>query len=113
MAQVLDAAPLADRVYALLRRIPCGSVVTYGELARAAQCRSPRAIGQILRRNPHAPEVPCHRVIRSDLSLGGYSGAVCGPVAARKLQLLESEGVLFLNGRLKNAAQLWYFPSQF
>jgi methylated-DNA-[protein]-cysteine S-methyltransferase len=90
--------------------IPCGSVVTYGELARAAGCRSPRAIGQILRRNPYAPEVPCHRVIRADFSLGGYAGDLHGGAVDRKVALLAEEGVFFVNGMLKNPDQLWYFP---
>jgi len=105
-----DAGVLARRVYALLRQIPRGRVVTYGELARAAGCRSPRAIGQILRRNPDAPEVPCHRVIRTDLRLGGYAGQVAGPEARRKEALLAAEGVPFENGFLRTRARLWYFP---
>ncbi len=104
-------ASLSDRVYELLCCIPRGRVVTYAELARAADCKSPRAIGQILRRNPHAPEVPCHRVIRSDLMLGGYSGATAGALTAKKLALLEAEGVRFDDGRLRDAAYLWRFSS--
>ncbi len=102
--------PLSDRVYDLLRCIPRGRVVTYGELARAARCKSPRAIGQILRRNPYAPQVPCHRVIRSDLRLGGYSGSSTGSLLERKVQLLQSEGVYFAAGRLQDPEQLWSFP---
>ncbi len=105
-----SVVPLSDRVYDLLRCIPRGRVVTYGELARAAQCKSPRAIGQILRRNPYAPEVPCHRVIRSDLRLGGYSGSTTGALLARKAQLLRSEGVYFEAGRLRDTGRLWLFP---
>ena len=101
---------LSDRVYALLCRIPRGRVVTYGELARAAGCKSPRAIGQILRRNPHAPQVPCHRVIRSDLTLGGYSGATAGEWIDRKISLLRREGVFFERGKLRDAGCLWKFP---
>ena len=102
-------ASVSERVYQLLCRIPRGRVVTYGELARATGCNSPRAIGQILRRNPNAPAVPCHRVIRSDLTLGGYSGSVDGELAARKLHLLEAEGVIFVQGRLQDPARLWHF----
>ena len=105
-----DPGDLAERVYGLLCRIPRGRVVTYGELARAAQCKSARAIGQVLRRNPHAPQVPCHRVIRSDLTLGGYSGSLDGAMAARKLQLLRAEGVCFAQGRLRDPAHVWHFP---
>lgn len=101
---------LAERVYALLCHIPRGRVVTYGELARAAGCRSARAVGQVLRRNPHAPHVPCHRVIRSDLTLGGYSGETAGARVQRKVMLLCEEGVVFTDGKLENPSQLWHFP---
>ena len=101
---------LSVRVYRLLLLIPRGRVVTYGELARAAGCGSARAIGQVLRKNPDAPAVPCHRVIRSDLSMGGYAGQVTGHMATRKAELLAAEGVVFVNGRLLAREQLWYFP---
>jgi methylated-DNA-[protein]-cysteine S-methyltransferase len=48
-----------------------------------------------LRVNPFAPAVPCHRVIASDLSPGGFVGETAGPQLKRKLRLLASEGVLF------------------
>ena len=74
-------------------------------MARRIGCRSPRAIGQALRANPFAPEVPCHRVIASDLSPGGYSGQTSGPRLARKLQLLAAEGVTFQNNRLTDPSR--------
>jgi methylated-DNA-[protein]-cysteine S-methyltransferase len=90
-----DAAPtpFQSRVYALCRRIPRGRVATYGELARALGVPSPRAVGQALRRNPFAPEVPCHRVVASDGSLGGFNGHRNGPEQERKCRLLREEGV--------------------
>lgn len=93
-------SPFAAKVYAALEKIPPGRVITYAALARRIGCRSPRAIGQALRTNPFAPEVPCHRVIASDLSPGGYTGQTRGPRLARKLQLLAAEGVIFQNNRL-------------
>lgn len=54
-----------SRVYALLRQIPSGRVSTYAALSRALGS-SPRAVGGALRRNPFAPETPCHRVIGAD-----------------------------------------------
>ncbi|MGB1259094.1 MAG: MGMT family protein, partial [Akkermansiaceae bacterium] len=61
--------PFQQRVYGLLDCVPEGRVVTYAEIARALNCRSAQAIGQALKRNPFAPEVPCHRVIRTDLTI--------------------------------------------
>ena len=54
--------------------IPKGKVSTYGALSLLLKS-SPRAVGQALRRNPYAPQVPCHRVVAASLELGGFSGA--------------------------------------
>lgn len=89
-----------QRVYDALSSVPSGRVVTYHGLARLAGCASARAVGQALRRNPFAPAVPCHRVIASDLTIGGYGGDTLGPRVRRKLQLLAEEGVRFRDGRL-------------
>eukprot|EP00292_Cryptomonas_paramecium_P032356 CAMPEP_0113693120 /NCGR_PEP_ID=MMETSP0038_2-20120614/19486_1 /TAXON_ID=2898 /ORGANISM="Cryptomonas paramecium" /LENGTH=85 /DNA_ID=CAMNT_0000615153 /DNA_START=63 /DNA_END=317 /DNA_ORIENTATION=+ /assembly_acc=CAM_ASM_000170 len=61
-----QVTPFEERVYSLCTNIPIGKVATYGEMARALNS-SPRAVGQALRKNPFAPEVPCHRVIAADL----------------------------------------------
>ncbi|MGB2091838.1 MAG: MGMT family protein [Akkermansiaceae bacterium] len=93
-----------QRVYAMVRLIPQGRVVTYKTLAQALGCRSTQAVGQALKRNPYAPEVPCHRVIRADLTLGGYAGAMRGAKLKRKRTLLEGEGVEFdQEGRLQSS----------
>ncbi|MEN9361570.1 MAG: hypothetical protein RL095_3105 [Verrucomicrobiota bacterium] len=98
------------RVWAACRLIPAGRVVTYAEMARFLECASPRAIGQALRRNPDAPATPCHRIISSRLSPGGYSGEEAGPELDRKLGLLAAEGVRFRDGLLAEAERLWQFP---
>ena len=87
-------------VFAALCRVPAGQVTTYGDLARAVGCRSPRAIGQALRHNPFAPLVPCHRVVAADLSLGGFNGQRQGPELERKRQLLLAEGVETTAGKV-------------
>jgi len=98
-----------QRVYDLLRTVPRGTVTTYGALAGALGCGSPRAVGQALRNNPFAPEVPCHRVIAADLTLGGFNGHVDGPELGRKRALLATEGVVFTPaGRLADPARLWH-----
>ena len=83
-----------QRVYDATQEIPRGKVTTYAELARFLECGSSRAIGQALKRNPFAPGVPCHRVVKSDRSLGGFGGTSEGPEIERKRRLLASEGVL-------------------
>jgi AraC family transcriptional regulator of adaptative response/methylated-DNA-[protein]-cysteine methyltransferase len=75
------------RVYRAICRIPPGETRSYQWVARAiGHPRSARAVGQALKRNPFAPRVPCHRVVRSDGALGGYSGGL-----AKKRRLLEQE----------------------
>ena len=98
--------PFEQRVYDALKQVPKGRVTTYADLARAVGCGSARAIGQALKRNPYSPEVPCHRVIRSDFGLGGFQGRTCGPALRRKIRLLRDEDVLFRYGRLVDPARL-------
>ena len=83
------------RVYEALCRVPAGNVVTYKTLGSAVGCASGQAIGNAMRRNPYAPEVPCHRVILSTLKLGGFMGDINGESVERKRRLLEDEGVKF------------------
>lgn len=100
-------SPFDQSVYAVVRAIPAGRVATYAAVARALGCGSPRAVGQALRRNPFAPQVPCHRVISSRLTLGGFQGHTIGQPMAAKRQLLAKEGVQFdPDGRLLDSARV-------
>ena len=83
--------PFQRRVYLALLDVPPGTTITYGELAERIGCRSAQAIGQALRRNPFAPDVPCHRVVAADGSLGGYNGERDGEQIEYKQRLLEVE----------------------
>ena len=97
-----------SRVYAALEEIPHGRVTTYRALADRLRCRSAQAVGQALKRNPSAPQVPCHRVIRTNGSLGGYAGSNSGAQLAEKLRILEREGVRFDHlGHLASVECLW------
>ncbi len=79
------------KVWEYLKTIPKGSVKTYKEVAIALKKpKSVRAVANACGKNPYAPKIPCHRVIRSDGGLGGYSGT--GGVKT-KLRLLRSEKV--------------------
>lgn len=98
------------KVYEVVAQIPKGRVMTYQGLARAIGCGSCQAVGQALKRNPFAPAVPCHRVIKSDLSPGGFAGAREGEELGRKLALLAGEGVFFDNGRLRNPELVVMLP---
>ena len=106
-AQTVAVTPFQRTVYDACSRIPRGRVATYASLAGVIGCRSPRAVGQALRRNPFAPEVPCHRVISADLKIGGFSGRTAGREIAKKLALLQSEGVVFRDDRLAEPGRVW------
>ncbi len=78
-------------VYRATYRIPRGTVSTYGELAeRIGRGGAARAVGNALAANPFPLIVPCHRVIRSDGRIGGFTGGT-----GLKRRLLESEGIVF------------------
>ena len=83
--------PFQQRVWNAICKIPSGTTLTYGELAKQLNS-SPRAVGQACRKNPAPVIVPCHRV-RGAKELGGYSGDLDGPLFAIKCRLLEHEGV--------------------
>ena len=91
---------LKEQVWTLCQEIPSGRVTTYQELASALGCRSYRAIGQALRCNPSAPQVPCHRVIKSNGDIGGYKGESSGYQVTQKMQLLQQEGVSIIAGKV-------------
>lgn len=104
--------PFQERVYAALVQVPRGRVTTYKQLAGYLGCRSCRAVGQALKRNPYAPKVPCHRVIASDLTPGGFMGQRGGAAIHRKLDLLAKEGVLFHAGKLVESSRIFSFPDR-
>lgn len=98
-----------QRVFDAICRIPRGRVTSYGLLARELGCGSAQAVGQALKRNPFAPEVPCHRVIASNLRAGGFAGHRGGEEIRRKLRLLAEEGVGFVDGKLADPEAIWDF----
>ena len=90
------------KIYRLLKQIPRGKVTTYKGLAQALHTKTYRAIGQILKKNPDAPLVPCHRVVKSDGTIGGYMGAASSATIKRKRKILMGEGIMFDKHRIKN-----------
>lgn len=78
--------PFTQAVYDVVRRIPKGQTMTYKEVAIAAgRPQAYRAVGNILNRN-YNPAIPCHRVVRSDGTPGGYNRG-----AEKKVQRLQEE----------------------
>lgn len=85
-----EISPFQKKVYDALLLVPKGKVTTYKLLGDFIGCRSAQAIWQALTRNPHAPEVPCHRVIKTDGTIGGYAFWV-----SEKRAILNREGIYF------------------
>ena len=80
------------KVWSHLSKIPLGEVKSYKQVANSiGKPKAIRAVATAIAKNPYAPIIPCHRVIRSDGSLGGYSGK--GGVRTKKL-LLKKEGII-------------------
>jgi methylated-DNA-[protein]-cysteine S-methyltransferase len=94
--------PFAQKVYQLTKKIPKGKVTTYKALAQALNTKAYRAVGQVLKKNPFAPQVPCHRVIRSNGTIGGFNGKSSGKNIQKKINLLKKEGVKFFGKKVKN-----------
>lgn len=85
-----------ERALAIVRKIPKGKTLSYGQVAFAAGYPgAARAVGTLMAHN-HDKTVPCHRVVRSDGKIGEYNGG--GPEA--KLKRLKSEGVHFVGNRV-------------
>ena len=90
---ILKGTKFQLKVWKYLIKIPKGQVRTYFEVAKAInKPKSVRAVANAIGKNPYAPNIPCHRVIRSDGSLGGYSGK--GGINTKR-KLLKSEGIKF------------------
>lgn len=93
----------ADKVYKAVKKIPKGKVSTYREVAESLGCRAYRAVGNALNKNPYAPIVPCHRIVCSDGSIGGFARGV-----KEKIRLLEKEGIKIRNNSLLNFEKVFY-----
>ncbi len=89
----LEGTQFQKKVWSRLLKIPKGKVMTYKELAKSIGLpNATRAVANAVGANPCAPMIPCHRVVRSDGTLGGYSGK--GGVKTKKALLLK-EGITF------------------
>lgn len=103
-------SPFAQQVYNLLKTVPKGRVTTYKELAKAMNTKAFQAIGQVMRTNPYAPAVPCHRVVATNGMLGGFMGERSGPTVLKKIHLLKKEGVIVHGNKIVDfEKKLWRF----
>lgn len=96
-----------EKVYDVCARVPKGKVINYKGIARTIGTQAYQAIGQALKRNPYAPRIPCHRVVKGDGTIGGFMGATTGKPIEKKLRLLKEEEVLFdEKNRIKDAKKI-------
>jgi O-6-methylguanine DNA methyltransferase len=94
-----------DIVYQITKRIPCGKVATYGQIASlAGNPKAARAVGMCMKHNSDIPNIPCHRVVSSTGNLTGYSA---GEGTKTKREMLEREGVVFVGNKVNLAMSKW------
>ena len=92
-----------QRCYALLHKIPKGKVTTYKEIANALGTKAYRAVGNAMNKNPNPIITPCHRVVKTDGSLGGYAFG-----SDKKISLLKDEGVIVQNNKIADFSNKLY-----
>ena len=83
------------KIYKVVKKIPKGKVLTYKEVAKkAGRPKAWRAVGNLLNKNQD-PKIPCHRVIRSNGSIGGFNRG-----KNKKIALLKKEGIIIHHGKV-------------
>ena len=96
-----------QRVLTVVRRVPSGKLVTYGDVARlAGRPGAARAVGTIMSRAP-LPGLPYHRVVAAGGRLGGYGGS-----EALKANLLRAEGIVVHGHRIRHFADHRWSPAR-
>lgn len=105
---MINLTNFQQQVYRLTAKVPRGRVTTYAFIARALRKpRSARAVGNALNKNPHASQVPCHRVVRSTGEIGGFASGT-----KNKIKKLQQEGIVIKNKRLDLNQYLYVFAAK-
>ena len=84
-----------EQCYQLLKKIPKGKVVTYGDIAHALNTKAYQAVGNAMGANPNPIIVPCHRVIKGNGEVGNYAQGI-----NKKIELLRNEGITIENNKV-------------
>ena len=90
-------AEFNEKAYEICKRIPKGYVSTYKSVAQTMNSRAYRAVGNALNKNPYAPIVACHRIVKSTGEVGGFASGT-----KNKIKLLKKEGIKIKNNRIHN-----------
>ena len=94
----------SQKFYKLLRKVPRGKVTTYKEIARVLKTKAYRAVGNAMNKNPYAPGVACHRVVKSSGEVGGFASGT-----RKKISMLRKEGIKIVNGNIDLKKYLYKF----
>ena len=87
---------IEEKIYSKLLQVPIGYVTTYGDLAKAIHLKNgQRSVGYIMKKNPFPVIIPCHRVVKSDGTIGGYAYGI-----EIKKHMLEKEGLKINNNKI-------------
>ena len=84
----------SQKVYQITKKIPRGKVTTYKQIAKKLNTKAYQAVGTALKKN-HNPKIPCHRVIKSNLEVGGFNKGI-----KNKIKLLKKEGIRITNNKI-------------
>jgi methylated-DNA-[protein]-cysteine S-methyltransferase len=94
-----------EKVWEICRKVPKGKVTTYKAIAEALGTKAYRAVGNALNKNPYAPIVPCHRVVKSNGEIGGFARG-----QAAKMKILQKEGIIIAKGKIACFEEVLYIP---
>lgn len=94
-ADLQDMNDFQKKVLQEVSKIPYGQVRTYKQIAEAINSKAYRAVGTAISKNPLPLIIPCHRVVKSDLSVGGFFGGI-----EMKKEILKNEGILIINEKI-------------
>ena len=104
--KLVTLSPYQQAILRILAEVPLGKVTTYGDLAKELARRDPkwspnasRAVGTTMKNNLCGPQIPCHRVIKSDGTIGNFRGGEKGAVEV-KIGMLRDEGVTVTDGKI-------------
>lgn len=105
-----------QKIYSLLQRVPKGRVTTYKELAVAIGTKAYRLVGRYMGENPYPymtcsdlkTRIPCHRVVSSNGTIGGFMGSSTGNHIKQKIAMLRSEGVRIQANKVQDFARILY-----
>lgn len=92
-----------QKVWNLCKKVPKGRITTYKEIAKALNCKAYRAVGNALNKNPTPIIVPCHRVVKSNGEIGGFSKGI-----KEKARFLKNEGTKIKNNYVKEFSKKLY-----